>query len=136
MLVRALDIFLDSDGLIRSGGRINRSSHLGYKVKNPILVGKYYPVTRLIIFDCHSRCSHLGTGSTLAELRRSGNWIPQGRQAVNKVLASCARCRRYNTRPVLLNSVASLPTPCVDFEVFYKHTGVDYNDHFWVWDGS
>ena len=136
MRVRALDLFLDSDGLIRSRGRLNRSSHLAYEVKNPILLGKHHPVTKLVIVDCHVKCSHLGTGATLAELRQSGSWVPQGRQAVNKVLVSCARCKRYNSRPVLPNSVASLPAPRADFEVSFQHTGVDFTGHVWVKDGS
>ena len=131
MRVRALDLFLDSDGLIRSRGRLNRSSHLAYEVKNPILLGKHHPVTKLVIVDCHVKCSHLGTGATLAELRQSGYWVPQGRQAVNKVLASCARCKRYNSRPVLPNAEASLPAPRADFEVPFQHTGVDFTGHVW-----
>ena len=71
--VRALDLFLDSDGLIRSRGRLDRSSHLAYEVKNPILLGKHHPVTKLVIVDCHVKCSHLGTGATLAELRQE--WL-------------------------------------------------------------
>ena len=134
--VRALDLFFDSDGLIRSRGRICRSSYLAYEAKNPILISKHHPITRLIILDCHERCSHLGTGSTLAELRRSGYWVPQGRQAVNKVLSSCARCKRYNSRPVLPSAVASLPTSRADFEVPFQHTGVDFTGHLWVRDGN
>ena len=136
MRVRALDLFLDSDGLIRSRGRLDRSSRLAYEVKNPILLGKHHPVTKLVIVDCHVKCSHLGTGATLAELRQSGYWVPQGRQAVNKILASCARCKRYNSRPVLPNTVASLPAPRADFEVPFQHTGVEFTGHVWVKDGS
>ena len=90
MRVRALELFLDSDGLIRSRRRLDRSSHLAYEVKNTILLGKHHPFTKLVIVDCHVKCSHLETGATLAELRQSSYWVPQGRQAVNKVLASCA----------------------------------------------
>ena len=79
-IVRALDLFLGPDGLIRSSGRIDQFSHLTYEVKNPILIGKHHPVTRLIMLDCHERCCHLGAGSTLAELTRSGYWVLQGRQ--------------------------------------------------------
>ena len=135
MRVRALDLFLDSDGLIRSRGKLDRSSNLAYKVKNPILLGKHHPVTKLVIVDCHVKCSHLGTGATLTELRQSGYWVPQGRQAVNKVLASCARCKWYNSRPVLPNTVASLPAPRADFEVPFQHTGVNFTGHVWVKDG-
>ena len=134
MQVRALDLFLDSDGLIQSVRRIDRSLHLAYEVKNHILIGKHHQSQGLL--DCHSRCSHLWTGSTLTELRRSGYWVQQGRQALNNVQASCIGCRRYNTRPVLPKSVASLLSPRADFEVPYKHTRVDFTGHLWVRYGS
>lgn len=70
--------------------------------------------------DGYSRCSHSRVGSMLAKLRCSGYWVPQGRQAAKKVLALCSWCKRFNTRPVLLPNVASLPVPCVQFEeLFY-----------------
>ena len=65
MRVRTLHLFLDSDGLIRSRGRLNRSSHLAYEVKNPILLGKHHPVTKLVIVDRHVKCSHFGNWSNL-----------------------------------------------------------------------
>jgi len=135
-LVHSLDLFLDQDSLIRSRGRMDKTPHLSFEVKNPILLGKGHLVTRLIIMDCHSRSAHLGVGSTLAELRRSGFWIPQGRQAVTKTLASCHLCRRYNSRPVLPSNSASLPVSRVEFTEPFKNTGVDFTGHFWIRRGS
>ena len=51
--VQALDIFLDEEGLIHSGGRLDKSSQFNYEVKNPLLLGKKHHLTRLIILDCH-----------------------------------------------------------------------------------
>lgn len=82
--------------------------------------------------DCHSRCSHLRVGSTLAELRRSGYWVPQGRQAVKKILGSCARCKRFNIKSVLPPNVSSLPVPRVEFEVPFRNSGVDFTGHLRV----
>lgn len=63
-LVHVLDLFLDREGLVHSGGWNNRSSHFGFYWKK-------YLITKLIVMDCHSRCSNLEVGSTLTELRRS-----------------------------------------------------------------
>lgn len=134
--VRDLNLYLDHDGLIRSKGRIDSSLHYDYEVKNPVLIAKQHPVTRLIIMDCHKGCCHLGTGSTLAELRRRGYWVPQGRQAVNLILAECSTCKRYNSRPSPPKASADLPSHRTDFCTPYQHTGIDFTGHLWVWDGK
>ena len=82
--------------------------------------------------DWHAKCSHLGSEFTLADLRYSDYYVPQARQAVNKVLAYCFQCNRHSTRSILPSSVARLPAPQVDFEVSFKWTGVDYTRHLWV----
>lgn len=82
--------------------------------------------------DGYSRCSHSRVGSTLAKLRCSVYWVPQGRQAAKKVLALCAWCKRFNTRPVLLPNVASPPVPCVQFEELFIISGINFTGHLWV----
>ena len=86
--VQTLDLFLDEEGLIHSGGRLDKSSQFTYKVKNPLLLGKNHHLTQLIILDCHLKCSHLGVGLNLTELRCRGYWVPLGRQAVKRALNS------------------------------------------------
>ena len=131
--VRALDLFLDFDGLIRSRGRLDRLSHLAYEVKKSHFARETSPCykTRYCRLPCE-----LFSFWELEQPWQSGYWVPQGRQAVNKVLASCARCKRYNSKPVLPNTVASLPASRAHFEVPFQHTGVDFTGHVWVKDGS
>lgn len=88
LMVR-LRLFLEETSIIRSGGRIDKTLYDIYEVKNPILLGKKHLLTRVIILDCHSRCEHLGAFSTLNEIRLTGYWIPQGRQAVKTTLNQC-----------------------------------------------
>ena len=59
-LVRDLNLFIDKEGLIRSRGRIGKSSTHEYEVINPVLIAKDHYLTSLIINDCHLRCKHLG----------------------------------------------------------------------------
>lgn len=70
-LIHVLGLFLDWERLIRSSSRINRSLHFGYDDKNPVFLGKNHLISKLVM-DCHSRCSHLRVGSTLAKLKWSG----------------------------------------------------------------
>ena len=69
-----LDPVLDSEGIMRVGGRIRRAN-LSVNLKNPIIIPKSSHVTSLIIGHVHGRTHHSGRGITLNELRANGYWI-------------------------------------------------------------
>ena len=93
-LIRQLDLFLCSDGILRCGGRL-RHADLPSTANHPILLPKEHPFTVLVIQDIHQKLQHVGTSHTLSHLRRK-YWIPHGRQAVKTVLSQCLKCRRYH----------------------------------------
>ena len=72
--LRTLDPVLDSDGVMRVGGRI-RKANLPCTLKNPVILPKSSHITSLIISHVHERTHHSGRGITLNELRSSGYWI-------------------------------------------------------------
>lgn len=76
-----LDVFLDTDGLIKVGGRLSRSS-LCDSFKHPIVIPKEHHVTKLIITDNHEKAKHQGKGFTISEIRANGYWIPGMSRAV------------------------------------------------------
>lgn len=123
---------MDTDVLIRAGGRIGRVICFRLEVRHPILLAKHHPITRLLIMDAHTWCQHLWVAPTLMELTRWGYWVPKGRQAVKTVLSSCALCQRYNARQASLPNVSSLPTSRVELETPFSHTGVDFTGHLWI----
>lgn len=120
---RGLDLYIDEEGLIRLDGRIGNFLHFNIRVNYPILLAKHHLITRPLIMDAHVRYQHLGVGSTLSEVRRSGYWVPKGRQAVKTVLGTCALCRRYNVKHLLSPNVANLLTLRVQLEVPTKTYG-------------
>ena len=88
---------LDDLGLIRSKGRIARSTFYDPEVINPILLAKSHHLTSLIIRDAHEQCKHLGLQATLTYLRLRGYWITSARTTIKKVLSECVTCQRYNS---------------------------------------
>ena len=72
--LRTLDPVLDSDGVMRVGGRV-RKANLPCTLKNSIILPKSIHLTSLIIGHVHERTHHSGRGITLNELRSSGYWI-------------------------------------------------------------
>ena len=67
-LIRHLRLFLDSDGLLRCGGRIHIAP-VSEATKFPLLLPSRNPFSRLIILDIHVKLCHSGTNATLTGLR-------------------------------------------------------------------
>ena len=131
-LVNDLQLFLDEEGLIRTRGRIGKTTNYEYEVINPIMLAKDHPLTALIIKDSHDRCKHLGIQSTVNKIRLSGFWISKARQAVKTVLGKCMICKKFNSLSFKYPRVTNLPKHRVNLIKPYLHTGIDYTGHVWV----
>ena len=106
-----LSPFLDEAGLIRLGGRIERSP-LSFATRHPIILGKDYYVAELLIREAHEKVYHFGVNTVLAYLRHS-YWPIRGRECVKKVLWSCVICRKWYGNPGV-QLMADLPASRVD----------------------
>ena len=69
-----LDLYIDGNGLLRVGGRLNQST-MDESVKHPILIPKASILARLIIKWCHGKVAHYGRGITKNQIRSSGFWM-------------------------------------------------------------
>ena len=127
--IRRLCPQLDSRGLIRVGGRLQRSE-LPYEARHPLLLPKNGPVTKLIIRHYHEDGDHqLGLEHTLAELRQR-YWVVSGREAVKKHNAGCLECIRRRRQPKTQIMAAKLEAQVKpSFRAFAK-AAVDYAGPF------
>ncbi|XP_043230765.1 uncharacterized protein LOC122386050 [Amphibalanus amphitrite] len=95
--VRQLSPFMDEFGVIRVGGRLQRSD-LSYNAKHPILLPKKHPVSRLIIRQIHEDAGHgVGVEHTLAELR-TRYWIPAAREMIKACIRQCVTCQKLRQK--------------------------------------
>ncbi len=94
-----LDPFVDDSGLLRVGGRIDRSS-LAYHVRHPIILPnpKSCSVAELIIKHHHERAKHQGRGFTVNELKANGYWILGCTRAVASHIFKCVTCRKLRAQ--------------------------------------
>ncbi|BES90775.1 Pao retrotransposon peptidase [Nesidiocoris tenuis] len=128
-LTKTLGLFIDTQGILRVGGRL-RNSNLPDDSKNPALLPAKHPTTTLLIQWAH-RCSlHVGPNGTLAKLRQR-YWICNGRNVVRRVLDQCVQCRRVNPRPYQ-PIMGDLPKERLTTIVPFHITGVDYAGPFHV----
>ena len=83
---------MDEAGLIRLGGKIDRSP-LSFDVRHPIILGKKSYVAELLIREVHEEVKHFGVNTVLAFLRQR-YWLVKEQERVKIVLASCVICRK------------------------------------------
>ena len=128
-LVRSLNLFVDSDGLLRTDGRIASTSGYEYGLIYPILIAKHHSLNELIINDCHNRCKHVGINATVTKLRMPGFWVPQARQAVKSVISRCFMCKKFNYLAFRYPKITNLPRHRVNLVRPFLQTGIDYTGH-------
>ena len=123
-LINDLDLFLDSNDVIRCKGRMEHSA-LPQSAKCPILLPRSHPLTTAVINDCHQKVMHSGTSHTLSRVRYR-YWIPRGRQVVKAVLRKCVICKKFNGRPYSLPRFAPYPSERVTESKPFAYVGIDY----------
>ncbi|GFV53907.1 uncharacterized protein TNCV_166741 [Trichonephila clavipes] len=92
--VKTLNPFIDSEGILRVGGRL-RNSDINYNQKFPILLPSKHKLTYLIVEYFHKKFLHSGPQSLLYQIRQNF-WILNGRNICRKVVHNCVICCKAN----------------------------------------
>ncbi|XP_041484991.1 uncharacterized protein LOC121431537 isoform X2 [Lytechinus variegatus] len=88
-----LDPFIDCEGIIRVGGRINRAN-VSRELKHPIIIPRQGHMTSLLIRHHHEQINHMGRGMSHNHLRQSGYWVIGGSSAVSSYISKCIFCKK------------------------------------------
>jgi len=121
--LKALNPFVDQDGLIRVGGRLVHAT-MPESFKYPVVLPSK---SRLVymLFECeHKRLLHIGPQGLLAHIHNS-YWPIRGRIIARTIIRRCIVCHRSNPKfqvPVM----APLPRARVNIERPFAKTGVDF----------
>lgn len=121
--LRSLQPFIDNEGLMRVGGRLDNAP-ISYDQKHPIILPKDSHLAKLIIEQEHKRTLHAGPQLLLASLKMRF-WPIGGRNAVRKVTRKCVKCFKVkptSTQPLMGNLPKLRLTPSRPFST----TGIDY----------
>ena len=102
-----LNPVLDDDGLLRVGGRLNRSSPTD-REKHSIIFPKQGHITQLIVSFCHQEVNHQGRGMTTNHIRVSGFWIISCNRIVRSHISKCVICRKWRSS-TQTQKMAALP---------------------------
>jgi len=121
--LRSLDPVLDSDGIMRVGGRIWRAN-LSVTLKNSIILPKSSHITLLIISPVHKRTHHGGRGMTLNELHVSDYWIVSRNAMVRQFISKCVTCHLRGSQGE--QKMADLPKSCIEPAPPFTYCGFDF----------
>ncbi|XP_059051290.1 uncharacterized protein LOC131846089 [Achroia grisella] len=121
--VKSLNPFIDSNHILRVGGRI-RHSNLDNERKHPIILDNKNPLTTLIVADAHIQTLHGGVQLMLNYIR-SRYWIIKVKRLVKSYLRKCLICAKQSafSRPQLMGD---LPKERVTPARPFLHSGVDF----------
>ncbi|XP_076299894.1 uncharacterized protein LOC143218549 [Lasioglossum baleicum] len=120
---------LDSNGLLRVGGRLSKAP-LNPDEAHPIILPPNSRLTHLYISLVHSTTLHGGVQATLGAVRQR-YWIPKGRSAVKATINKCVTCLRWRAEPAT-QLMGQLPAPRVTPALPFHSTGVDYAGPIWL----
>ena len=82
--LRQLDPFLDEQGLLRVGGRLQRAGY-SFSQTHPLILPRRHLLTARIVASCHTQNKRLGYGHVLAILRERF-WVLGGSATVRHYL--------------------------------------------------
>lgn len=131
--LKSLDPFIDSQGLMRVGGRL-ANSNLSHDAKHQLLLNQNHALTRLIVLNEHHRHLHSGA-QTILSATRQRFWILNGRSTIRNIISKCVTCFRVNPR-ILQQKMANLPADRVNQNRAFYIVGVDFAGPFSIKDGK
>ena len=118
-----LSVFLDEDGLLRVGGRL-QNGMIGQGEKTPVIIPKHSHLAKLLIDHFHAKIHHLGRRSTLAAIREAGYWIISGTAATKAQITRCVTCAKLRQKPQS-QKMANLPDERLQSVPPFTHVGMD-----------
>lgn len=130
-LLCSLTPFIDSQGLLRVGGRIAASNYC-FDKKHPILLHANQHLTKLLFEHEHKLLMHAGPQHLLASVRNK-YWPIGGKNLARRVARSCLVCRRFAAQH-MKNIMGALPAEKLNADFPFSTIGLDMAGPFLITD--
>ncbi|XP_063827161.1 uncharacterized protein LOC135076671 [Ostrinia nubilalis] len=96
--LRNLSPYLDEQGLLRVGGRIDAVSDVALETKRPYILDGRHPTAKLIVRHYHVKAAH-GNQEAVVNHLKQVYWIIRIRPTVKDVASKCFFCRLRKAKP-------------------------------------
>lgn len=124
LLVSKINLFLDSDGILRVKSKFGKwKENISFSC--PILLSKDSELTKLIVRDAHHELAHAGCYHILTHLRKRF-YVEHFFSLVKGILKQCVICKRLNSNTVKLNQNSYRDFRCNPPNVPYQYIFMDY----------
>lgn len=121
--IKQLNPFLDENGLVRVGGRLENAK-IPFTQKHPLLLPAKHYVTRLILRYHHEILLHVGNQTVMSNVRKK-YWPINAKREIKQIILNCVKCARFkNVR--LQQLMANLPEERVIPTRIFQSVGIDY----------
>lgn len=120
---------LDSDGLLRVGGRIAQSE-LGIDITHPLIIPARHHLGTLLIRHYHATVKHQGRHFTEGAIRAAGFWLIGAKRSISTALFKCVTCRKLRGKAEC-QQMGDLPPERMQVAPPFTYVGVDV---FGPWD--
>ncbi|XP_069129153.1 uncharacterized protein [Argopecten irradians] len=121
----SLSPYIDSNGVMRVGGRLNRLKDiLNQNELNPIIIPGKSHVGMLIVRYYHAATEHQGRHLTEGAVRAAGFWIVGCRRLVNSIIHHCVKFRKLRGQ-LLYQKMSDLPLARVTPSAPFTFVGLD-----------
>ena len=123
--------FLDSNGIIRVGGRLQNAQGVNFDSINPVLLPAC-DLSKLVLQEIHETNLHC-TAKTVMGLAKEKAWIINLNRLVRIVMRECLVCKKFiskNLKPFM----ADLPQDRVNASELlpFANCFVDFLQHIWI----
>ena len=92
-----LDPFIDSNGVLRVGGRLSIPK-LTSNGAHPVVLPKTSNITEAAVIWSHETLGHGGRGLTLNNLKKNGVWVLGANAVVRRIIHIYVTCRKLRGR--------------------------------------
>ena len=114
--------YLDNDGVLRVGGRIDKAA-LDHERRHPAILHPKSKLTQALIREEHNE-HHCGVEQLLARLRGEV-WILDSRRTIHNVLRWCFKCQKARAQPSIPLMAALPKERLTDSIPPFTNTGMD-----------
>ena len=122
--IKSLNPFLDFEGILRVGGRLENAEDLPEDMKHPAFLPKNHKLVTMIIEDAHARHMH-AQSQLLTAIISSQYWIIGLKPQVRRFIKNCITCQKV-TAQIGTQMMGNLPRSRISQTRAFLHTGVDY----------